>query len=102
VHWNRLYEPGAAAGEARIGDLLEARGVAARAFNASLLALQGRKFDPGGAYVRRWIPELADLPRETDIHAPRAEGHNGYPPPIVDHARARAAALAAFRSIRTP
>jgi deoxyribodipyrimidine photo-lyase len=31
--------------------------------------LQGRKFDPEGAYVRRWVPELAHLPNEY-IHAP--------------------------------
>ena len=28
--------------------------------------LQGEKFDPKGDYVRRWVPELADLPRTTD------------------------------------
>jgi deoxyribodipyrimidine photo-lyase len=31
--------------------------------------LQGRKFDPEGAYVRRWVPELAHLPNEY-IQAP--------------------------------
>jgi deoxyribodipyrimidine photo-lyase len=68
--------------------------------------LQGRKFDPGGAYVRRWIPELARLEADA-IHAPwtaapdalrRAGVRLGetYPAPIVDHAFARARALAAF------
>jgi deoxyribodipyrimidine photo-lyase len=31
--------------------------------------LQGEKFDPGGAYVRRWVPELAELPAKL-IHRP--------------------------------
>ena len=72
--------------------------------------LQGRKFDPDGAYVRRWVPELGRLPAKF-IHAPWeapvaelaaagvALGDN-YPQPIVDHARARAEALAAFRELR--
>lgn len=72
--------------------------------------LQGRKFDAAGDYVRRWVPELARLPA-ANLHAPwaapaavRAEagvrlGEN-YPYPIVDHATARAAALAAFRQLR--
>ncbi|QYM80707.1 DNA photolyase family protein [Horticoccus luteus] len=72
--------------------------------------LQGRKFDPAGDYVRRWVPELARIPVE-HIHAPweappailaRAGvtlGEN-YPRPIVDHAQARAEALAAFKELR--
>jgi deoxyribodipyrimidine photo-lyase len=67
-----------------------------RIFNPDL---QGRKFDPEGAYVRRWIPELTRLPARF-IHAPHAAppqvladagiriGHD-YPAPIVDHAVAR-------------
>jgi deoxyribodipyrimidine photo-lyase len=73
--------------------------------------LQGRKFDPRGDYVRRYIPELARLPARL-IHAPweasaselqAAEvrlGHS-YPRPIVDHAWARERALVALARIKT-
>ena len=59
---------------------------------------QGDKHDPTGAYVRRWLPELARVPRAF-LHAPwRAPSPpRDYPPPIVDHrmARERYLALAA-------
>ncbi|MDO8544658.1 MAG: deoxyribodipyrimidine photo-lyase [Opitutaceae bacterium] len=72
--------------------------------------LQGQKFDPKGDYVRRWIPELTRLPAE-HVHSPwKAPNHvlaaagvrldGNYPRPIVDHATARDAALAAFRQMR--
>jgi deoxyribodipyrimidine photo-lyase len=77
-----------------------------RVFNP---VLQGRKFDPEGDYVRRWVPELAKLPARW-IHEPwAAESHvlqqagvtlgKDYPEPIVDHGESRDAALAAFRAI---
>ena len=71
---------------------------------------QGQKFDPDGAYVRRWVPELANLP-DKFLHAPWTArsidladagvrlGVN-YPAPIVDHAMARARALEAYASTR--
>ena len=53
---------------------------------------QGQRFDPDGAYVRRWVPELAGLPAR-EIHDPGAAARRacGYPPPLVDHAEAVAA-----------
>jgi deoxyribodipyrimidine photo-lyase len=85
---------------------------AAPYFRVFAPVLQGRKFDADGAYVRRWVPELARLPAEF-IHAPweapaatlAAAGitlGREYPGPIVDHATARAAALEAWRSLRSP
>ena len=70
---------------------------------------QGEKFDPTGAYIRRWVPELASVPDEY-LHAPweappLALSMSGvtlgvdYPHPIVDHVQARADALAALQTI---
>lgn len=59
--------------------------------------LQGRKFDPKGDYVRRWVPEIAHLDAES-IHDPWQrpdESIRHYPPPLVDLAKARTNALAA-------
>lgn len=71
---------------------------------------QGDKFDPEGDYVRRWVPELARLDKRV-IHKPweakplelsvaRVTLGEDYPFPIVDHAKARDAALAAFERIK--
>ncbi len=72
--------------------------------------LQGKKFDPDGAYVRRWVPELGNLSGDA-IHAPwtlkkdllsSAELTLGkdYPAPLVDHGEARQRALDAYKAIR--
>jgi deoxyribodipyrimidine photo-lyase len=71
---------------------------------------QGRKYDPRGAYVRRWLPEMVRVPDQF-IHQPwtmpleeqqSAECYIGqdYPAPIVDHAWARQRTLAAFTQAR--
>jgi deoxyribodipyrimidine photo-lyase len=68
-----------------------------RIFNPTI---QGRRFDPHGDYVRRWVPELSRLPAAA-IHTPwLAGGAPGYPRPIVDHGAARARALEAFAAVR--
>jgi deoxyribodipyrimidine photo-lyase len=69
-----------------------------RVFNP---VLQGRKFDPQGAYVRTWVPELRALSDEA-IHAPweRRATVDGYPGPLVDHTAARRRALAAYATIK--
>ena len=78
-----------------------------RVFNPST---QGEKFDPGGDYVRAFVPELAEMPAKW-IHTPweapadvlrqaGVELGRDYPKPIVDHADARRRALAAFEKLK--
>uniref|UniRef100_UPI001F318CC3 cryptochrome/photolyase family protein n=1 Tax=Falsiroseomonas oryziterrae TaxID=2911368 RepID=UPI001F318CC3 len=77
-----------------------------RVFNP---VLQGEKFDPDGAYVRRWLPQLAKLPKAF-VHKPweAPEGvlaaaglrlGRDYPRPVVGPAEGRARALAAFAAL---
>lgn len=60
---------------------------------------QGRRFDPDGTYVRRWIPELRAVPGRY-VHEPWKAGVVGYPDPIVDHAEERLEALARYETMR--
>ncbi len=73
---------------------------------------QGERFDPVGAYVAHWVPELARLPARW-IHKPwlapadvltaaGVELGQTYPRPIVDHASARARALEALATLSSP
>jgi deoxyribodipyrimidine photo-lyase len=64
---------------------------------------QGKKFDPDGAYVQRWVPELRDLDARY-VHEPwTAPGGipAGYPEPVVDHAHEREVALDRYQRLRT-
>lgn len=62
--------------------------------------LQGYKFDPNGDYVRKYIPELRDIPG-ADVHEPWGLLNlNGYPDPIVDHSIERDEALARLAELK--
>ncbi|WP_298255432.1 deoxyribodipyrimidine photo-lyase [Bradyrhizobium sp.] len=78
-----------------------------RVFNP---VLQGEKFDPDGAYVSRWVGELAQLPKKL-IHQPweatplelASAGvtlGKTYPHPIIDHRKGRERALKAYEKVR--
>lgn len=78
-----------------------------RVFNP---VLQSRKFDPDGAYLRRWLPELASLP-DSALHAPWNANNSvlhaagvrlgrDYPRPIVDLGASRRRALAAYDVVK--
>lgn len=56
---------------------------------------QGKRFDPEGDYVRRWVPELQDVAGAA-VHGPFPDGVGDYPPPIVDHSEQRQIALAQY------
>ena len=74
---------------------------------------QGKKFDPTGTYVRRWVPELSGV-ADKHVHEPwtatasagsaqlfdTGNAVGGYPPPIVDHARERTEALERYAEVR--
>ncbi len=77
-----------------------------RIFNPSR---QGATFDPDGAYVRRWVPELAKLPNQhlfepwnapsLVLSASDVTLGVSYPLPVVDHAIARKRALDALNEV---
>jgi len=63
---------------------------------------QGRKFDPDGAYVRRYVDELRDVDGPA-VHEPwllPGGPPNGYPVPIVDHRAERVEALRRYEAAR--
>jgi deoxyribodipyrimidine photo-lyase len=62
---------------------------------------QSQKFDPEGAYIRHWVPELRDVPARF-IYTPweMDEPPAGYPAPLVDHALARAQTIQAHKAVK--
>jgi deoxyribodipyrimidine photo-lyase len=70
-----------------------------RIFNPTL---QGKRFDPEGTYVRRYLPELADVASQR-VHEPwtlPTGVPEGYVEPIVDHATERKESLARYSDVR--
>jgi len=71
---------------------------------------QAQKFDPKGEYIKRFVPELAQMPTKF-IHAPwtapentlsfsRVDLGRTYPNPMVEHSAARLRALDAYEQIK--
>jgi deoxyribodipyrimidine photo-lyase len=63
---------------------------------------QSERFDPNGLFIRKYLPELADVPDKA-IHFPHLylarEKITGYWPAIVDHKAARARALTCYKQV---
>ena len=60
------------------------------------------RFDPNGAYIREWVPELRDVPpgRLCVPLAPGLRLAKDYPPPMLDHSIERDKTLAMFKAHR--
>jgi deoxyribodipyrimidine photo-lyase len=108
--WDTLVDADAASNPANWQWVAGSGADAAPYFRVFNPILQGEKFDPDGAYVRRWVPELGSLP-DGLIHQPwRAaplelasagvELGKTYPHPIIDHKVGRERALAAYAKLR--
>ncbi|ODA23514.1 deoxyribodipyrimidine photo-lyase [Photobacterium damselae] len=69
-----------------------------RVFNPTT---QGERFDPEGEFIRKWIPELVDVPNKY-IHTPHLwhGDKKGYPAPIIDHKQARLRAIEVFKNAK--
>lgn len=65
---------------------------------------QSEKVDPDGVYIRRWLPELKDVPIK-HIHEPHQwlrqyDPDNSYPAPMVNHKEARERFIANFKQVK--
>jgi deoxyribodipyrimidine photo-lyase len=64
---------------------------------------QSQRFDKDGAYIRRWVPELSEAPKDL-VHEPwKQEGYPsscGYPEPMLDLKTSRGRALDGYQHIR--
>ena len=74
------------------------------------LILQGEKFDKVGIYTKKWVSDLLNMPNKF-LYKPweldkkyqkqiKVVIGDDYPEPMVDHVKARMAALEAFQQIK--
>ncbi|MEO6052790.1 MAG: deoxyribodipyrimidine photo-lyase, partial [Chthoniobacterales bacterium] len=61
---------------------------------------QAATYDPDAAYVKRWLPELRDIPVKRLMEPAKETLVKGYPLPIVDHAEARERTLEMYSTAR--
>ena len=60
---------------------------------------QSERFDPAALYIKRWVPELRDVPAPR-LHQPPAPGlrlHPQYPLPMLEHGTERLASLQIYK-----
>jgi deoxyribodipyrimidine photo-lyase len=63
---------------------------------------QSERFDPDGVFIKRMLPELADVPKK-QIHWPHPLPlWSGYVKPVVDHSKARIKTLELFHTVKKP
>ena len=109
--WDTLFDADCASNPASWQWVAGSGADAAPYFRIFNPILQGERFDPKGAYVRRFVPELAALPDDV-IHKPwtappavlaacSVKLGRDYPLPLIDHAEGRDRALSAFKSLKT-
>jgi len=77
-----------------------------RMFNPTL---QQQRFDPEGEYVRRWVPELRDVPKarmtepwtmsEDEQHEAGCVIGRDYPAPVVEHKQERRRAMERYGAV---
>ena len=108
--WDTLVDADAASNPASWQWVAGSGADAAPYFRVFNPVLQGEKFDPDGAYARRWVGELAALPAPliqrpwsatpVELASAGVTLDGNYPAPIVDHKMARERALAAYARAR--
>jgi deoxyribodipyrimidine photo-lyase len=60
---------------------------------------QTKRYDPEGAYIKQWVPELCDVEPELFSAPPKKPLHPDYPMPMVDHAAEREITLKRFKRV---
>jgi deoxyribodipyrimidine photo-lyase len=61
---------------------------------------QTKRYDPNGAYIKEWIPELREVKPQLFMGPPEEPLHPDYPLPIVDHGKEREKTLKRFKQAK--